>query len=54
MGVEKMLVLGIDTSCDDTAAAVVENGHRVMSNIVSNQDKIHTKYGGIVRGDISK
>jgi N6-L-threonylcarbamoyladenine synthase len=43
-----MLVLGIDTSCDDTAAAVVENGHRVLSNIVSNQDKIHTKYGGIV------
>ena len=43
-----MLVLGIDTSCDDTAAAVVENGHRIISNIVSNQDKIHTKYGGIV------
>jgi N6-L-threonylcarbamoyladenine synthase len=43
-----MLVLGIDTSCDDTAAAVVENGHRIVSSIVSNQDKIHTKYGGIV------
>ncbi len=43
-----MLVLGIDTSCDDTAAAVVENGHRIISNVVSNQDKIHAKYGGIV------
>jgi N6-L-threonylcarbamoyladenine synthase len=43
-----MLILGIDTSCDDTAAAVVENGTRVLSNIVSNQTEIHKKYGGIV------
>jgi len=43
-----MLVLGIDTSCDDTSAAVVENGKRIISNITSNQTEIHSKYGGIV------
>lgn len=43
-----MLVLGIDTSCDDTSAAVVEDGTMIISNIVSNQDTIHNKYGGIV------
>ncbi len=43
-----MLILGIDTSCDDTAAAVVEDGTRIISNIVSSQDEIHKKYGGIV------
>ncbi|MGC2064170.1 MAG: tRNA (adenosine(37)-N6)-threonylcarbamoyltransferase complex transferase subunit TsaD [Thermodesulfovibrionales bacterium] len=43
-----MLVLGIDTSCDDTSAAVVEDGCRIISNIVSGQEEIHVKYGGIV------
>jgi N6-L-threonylcarbamoyladenine synthase len=43
-----MLILGIDTSCDDTAASVVEDGHKIISNIVSTQDEIHKKYGGIV------
>ena len=43
-----MLILGIDTSCDDTAASVVEDGIRIISNIVSSQDEIHKKYGGIV------
>ena len=43
-----MLILGIDTSCDDTSAAVVEDGRKIVSNIVSNQSEIHTKYGGIV------
>jgi N6-L-threonylcarbamoyladenine synthase len=42
------ILLGIDTSCDDTAAAVVENGTKILSNIVSNQTEIHKKYGGIV------
>ena len=42
------IILGIDTSCDDTAAAVVENGTKIISNIVSNQTEIHKKYGGIV------
>lgn len=43
-----MLVLGIDTSCDDTSAAVVRNGVEIVSNIVSSQTEIHQKYGGIV------
>lgn len=43
-----MLILGIDTSCDDTAASVVEDGTKIISNIVSNQNEIHKKYGGIV------
>ncbi len=43
-----MLILGIDTSCDDTSAAVVEDGTRIVSNIVSSQSDIHSRYGGIV------
>ncbi|MEW6674592.1 MAG: tRNA (adenosine(37)-N6)-threonylcarbamoyltransferase complex transferase subunit TsaD [Nitrospirota bacterium] len=43
-----MLILGIDTSCDDTCASVVEDGVRIISNIVSTQTEIHKKYGGIV------
>jgi len=43
-----MLILGIDTSCDDTSAAVVKDGRTIISNVVSNQSDIHTKYGGIV------
>ena len=43
-----MLILGIDTSCDDTAASVVEDGTGIISNIVSSQTDIHAKYGGIV------
>ncbi len=43
-----MLILGIETSCDDTSAAIVENGSTIISNIVSNQNAIHEKYGGIV------
>jgi N6-L-threonylcarbamoyladenine synthase len=41
-------VLAIDTSCDDTAAAVILNGREVLSNIVSSQNLIHQKYGGVV------
>jgi N6-L-threonylcarbamoyladenine synthase len=43
-----MLILGIETSCDDTTAAVVENGSRVLSSVVQNQDDLHSPYGGIV------
>ncbi len=41
-------VLGIETSCDETAAAVVENGRHILSNIVSSQVPIHQPYGGVV------
>lgn len=43
-----MLILGIETSCDDTAAAVVEDGAIVRSSVVSSQDEIHGIYGGVV------
>ena len=43
-----MNILGIDTSCDDTAAAVVEDGKRVFSNIVNSQVRLHHPYGGVV------
>lgn len=43
-----MLILGIDTSCDDTSASVVEDGTKIISNIISSQTEIHKKYGGIV------
>ncbi len=43
-----MLILGIDTSCDDTSASVVESGTEIISNIISSQSEIHRKYGGIV------
>ena len=43
-----MLILGIESSCDDTAAAVVEDGTGVLSSVVSSQDSIHGAFGGIV------
>ena len=43
-----MNILGIDTSCDDTSAAVVADGHRVLSNAVNSQIKLHNPYGGVV------
>lgn len=43
-----MLILGIESSCDETAAAVVEDGRKVLSNAVSSQIPIHRLYGGVV------
>ena len=43
-----MKLLGIETSCDETAAAVVEEGREILSNIVASQVDIHARYGGIV------
>jgi N6-L-threonylcarbamoyladenine synthase len=43
-----LLILGIDTSCDDTSAAVVEDGRRILSNVISSQDDVHARYGGVV------
>lgn len=42
------LVLGIETSCDDTAAAVVQGGNEVLSSVVSSQEDLHAMYGGVV------
>lgn len=43
-----MLVLGIETSCDDTAVAIVEDGHRIRGGARASQEKLHAEYGGIV------
>ena len=43
-----MKILGIDTSCDDTSVAVVEDGKHILSNVISSQFDLHEKYGGIV------
>ena len=43
-----ILVLGIESSCDETSAAVVRNGREVLSNVINSQIKIHEKFGGVV------
>ncbi|MBT8330041.1 MAG: tRNA (adenosine(37)-N6)-threonylcarbamoyltransferase complex transferase subunit TsaD, partial [Desulfofustis sp.] len=43
-----MIVLGIETSCDDTAVAVLDSEASVLANVVSSQDIIHQRFGGIV------
>jgi len=45
---DPFLVLGIETSCDETAAAVVSNGDTVVSSVVSSQVDLHARYGGVV------
>lgn len=42
------LILGIETSCDETSVAVVENGRTILSNVISSQIELHRKYGGVV------
>src|SRR4030043_46222 len=43
-----MKILGIEPSCDETAAAVVEDGVRILSNRIASQVEIHARYGGVV------
>ncbi len=43
-----MLILGIETSCDETAASVVEDGQNILSNIVASQIDVHRRFGGVV------
>ncbi len=45
---EFMKILGIETSCDETSAAVVEDGSRILSNVVASQVELHARYGGVV------
>ena len=47
-GKEDVLILAIESSCDETAAAVVKNGREVLSNVINTQIAIHTEYGGVV------
>src|SRR4030088_2521464 len=42
------LILGIETSCDETGAAVVRSGEQILSNVVASQIAIHQPYGGVV------
>ena len=44
----QMNVLGVESSCDETAAAVVADGQRIISNVVNSQIDIHKHYGGVV------
>ena len=43
-----MLTLGIESSCDETAAAVIEDGRTILSNIIASQVKTHAPFGGVV------
>ena len=45
---EDVLILAIESSCDETAAVVVKNGREVLSNVISSQIDLHTLYGGVV------
>src|SRR5438045_9525893 len=43
-----MLILGIESSCDETGAAIVKDGRYVLSNVVASQIEVHNRYGGVV------
>ena len=47
-GTNDIIILAIESSCDETAAAVVKNGREVLSNIINSQIEIHKRYGGVV------
>ena len=47
MSIENTRILAIETSCDETAAAVIENGATILSNVVSSQIDLHAQYGGV-------
>src|SRR4030042_5245036 len=43
-----MIILGLETSCDETAAAVIQDGQKILSHVVSSSVKLHQKTGGII------
>lgn len=43
-----MIILGVETTCDETAAAVVKDGRHILSNVVASQTNLHSRYGGVV------
>ncbi|HDP70075.1 MAG TPA: tRNA (adenosine(37)-N6)-threonylcarbamoyltransferase complex transferase subunit TsaD, partial [Actinobacteria bacterium] len=45
---DEKLILGIETSCDETAAAIVADGKRILSNVVASQVEWHRKFSGVV------
>ena len=44
--IQKARILAIESSCDETAAAVLEDGNNILSNVVATQIELHAKYGG--------
>jgi len=48
MKMKDILILGIESSCDETAAAVVKNGREILSNVINTQIDVHKKFGGVV------
>ena len=48
MSEKRQLILAIETSCDETAAAVIQNGVDIISNVVSSQIESHKRFGGVV------
>ena len=42
------LILALESSCDETACAIIKDGKEILSNIVSSQINVHTQYGGVV------
>src|SRR5689334_15928742 len=47
-GVDGFTILAVETSCDETAAAVIRDGREILSNVVSSQMDLHSRYGGVV------
>ena len=45
---DRKVILAIESSCDETSAAIVINGREVLSNVISSQIEIHEKFGGVV------
>ena len=43
-----MIILGIETSCDETAAAVIKDGQEILSNVIASSQEMHVKTGGII------
>ena len=43
-----MLVLGVESSCDETSVAIVKDGKEVLANVINSQIKIHERFGGVV------
>ena len=48
------LIMGIETSCDETSVAIVKNGREILANIIASQIDLHKKFGGVVPEEASR
>ena len=48
MDKKDVIIMGIESSCDETSVAIVKNGREVLSNVINSQIDIHTEFGGVV------